>query len=140
MNFKYDGKKFQGTRAEILKQIEIAFPFEIVNGNFRRGNVSMPCNFNYTYLDAVKNTLIKRIQDQVPQEIYDVRIGNDIYHGTKEEIEHQFITNIKGIDIIFMRENRFELLGVSARGYSGDTFSIIRDKIIGNVKRLIYDL
>ena len=140
MNFRYAGKDFIGTRAEILEQLKTAFTFELVNGNFRYGHETIPCDFKYAHVDFVKNILISKIQDQVPQETYHIRIGDQIYHGTKTQIEQTFLDNIKEVDVIFRGNNQFELLGTCVTGKPGYTISMIRGKIITKVKRMIYDL
>ena len=136
MNFKYDGKKFQGTRAEILKQIEIAFPFELIDGYFRYGIEIIPVNTNYTYLDHVRMVLIKRIQDQVPVD-FEIKIGDIVYHGTKEEIKRNFLDAIKEIDVIFKYNNQFDLLGIHIFGYPDETISLIRNRLIVKALEII---
>ena len=141
MNFRYAGVEFKGTRDEILKKLETAFPFELIDDRLCYGHETIRCNDHlYSHLDHVRMVLVQRIQDKVPQENYEIKIGDIVYHGTKKEIERNFLDAIRGVDVIFEGVNQFSLLGIVVDGIRGCTIKSVRWAIIGNVKRLIHDL
>ncbi len=73
MNFKYAGRVFTGTRADILKQLETAFPFELIDDRLCYGHETIRCNDPlYSQLDHVRMVLVKRIQNRVPEDTFDV--------------------------------------------------------------------
>lgn len=132
MIFKYVGRDFIGTRAEILEQIENYFSSLNID-DIHLGEESFSIN-------KIKRILIKRIQDKVPKEIFNIKIGNVIYNGTKYKIKREFLDTAKGVDVIHKGSGQFELLGVCVYCDSYESVSEIRSQILEEVKRIINDI
>ena len=77
MIFEYCGKKFTGTRAKILEQIETTFSAYVginVSGDevIHLGEESFP-------IDKIKRVLLKRIQEKVPRVLTASVSGDEIF-------------------------------------------------------------
>ena len=139
MKFEYCDQILIGTRAEILEKIETAFVFTLKDNILLLGEEEYSV-FDGINLSAVKEVLVGRIRCKVPQDTFDIKIGNIDYNGTKEEIKIQFLMDIEGVDVRFKGNDYFELLGVRVFGHSDETISSIRNRIIKKMIRMIDEI